>query len=82
MMTGSTDDVEVIYGSTQVKGFNLKADAKVLSALDSVFFSIDLVNAQIFNADSLPYGTRVNKLVLQITTDACSKVEPECSPQE
>lgn len=71
----STDDVEVIYGSTQVKGFNLKADAKVLSALDSVFFSIDLVNAQIFNADSLPYGTRVNKLVLQITTDACSKVE-------
>jgi len=71
----SDGDAEVIYGSTQVKGFNLKADAKVLSGLDSVFFSIDLMNAQIFNADSLPYGTRINKLVLQITTDNCSKVE-------
>lgn len=66
---------EVIYGSTQVKSFKLKADAKVLSGLDSVFFSIDLVNARIFNADSLPYGTKTDKLVLQITTDACSKVE-------
>lgn len=66
---------EIVYGSTQVKSFKLKADAKVLSGLDSVFFSIDLVNAQIFNADSLPYGTRTNKLVLQISTDACSKVE-------
>lgn len=72
----SSDDVsEVVYGSTQVKSFKLKADAKVLSGLDSVFFSIDLVNARIFNADSLPYGTKTDKLVLQITTDACSKVE-------
>lgn len=72
---GGGDDAEVIYGSTQVKSFKLKADAKVLSGLDSVFFSIDLVKAQIFNADSLPYGTKVNKLVLQLSTDACSKVE-------
>lgn len=80
MFTSCNDDsadeeAEVIYGSTQVKGFSLKANANVLSALDSVFFSIDLVNAQIFNADSLPFGTRVDKLVVQITTDACSKVE-------
>lgn len=66
---------ELIYSSTQVKSFNLKANSKVLSALDSVFFSIDLVNAQIFNADSMPYGTRVNKLVVELTTDVCSKVE-------
>lgn len=72
---GGGEDAEVIYGSTQVKSFKLKADAKVLSGLDSVFFSIDLVKAQIFNADSLPYGTKVNKLVLQLSTDACSKVE-------
>lgn len=71
----SSDDSEVIYSSTQVKSFSLKADSNVLSALDSVFFSIDLVNAQIFNADSLPYGTPTNKLVLNITTDVCSKVE-------
>ena len=69
------DDTELIYGSTQVKSFSLKANTNVLSALDSVFFSIDLVNAQIFNADSLPYGTKVSNLVLNITTDACSKVE-------
>lgn len=66
---------ELVYSSTQVKSFNLKANSKVLSALDSVFFSIDLVNAQIFNADSLPFGTKVNKLVVELTTDVCSKVE-------
>ena len=31
--------------------------------LDSVFFSIDLENGVIFNADSLPLGTNVTKLV-------------------
>lgn len=68
-------DVELIYASTQVKSFSLKANTNILSGLDSVFFSIDLVNARIFNADSLPYGTKVSNLVLNITTDACSKVE-------
>lgn len=71
----NADDSELIYGSTQVKSFKLKANANLLSGLDSVFFSIDLVNARIFNADSLPYGTKVDKLVVQISTDACSKVE-------
>lgn len=72
----SSDElVEISYTSTQVKSFSLKANSKVLSGLDSVFFSIDLVNAQIFNADSLPYGTRINGLELNITTDACSAVE-------
>lgn len=70
-----SSDSEVIYGSTQVKSFKLKANSNVLSGLDSVFFSIDLVNAQIYNADSLPFGTKTDKLVLQISTDACSKVE-------
>lgn len=72
----SSDGVnEVVYSSTQVKKFNLKADKKILSGLDSVFFSIDLVKGEIFNADSLPKGTRVNKLVVDITTDACSVIE-------
>lgn len=65
----------MVYGSTQVKSFKLKANANILSSLDTVFFSIDLANAQIYNADSLPYGTRVNKLVVQIATDACSVIE-------
>lgn len=61
--------------SVEVSAFTLTADSKVLSNLDSVFFSIDLVNAQIFNADSLPYGTKVNKLIPKITTQAVSVAE-------
>ena len=61
--------------SVEVSAFSLTADSKVLSNLDSVFFSIDLVNAQIFNADSLPYGTKVNKLIPKITTQAVSVAE-------
>lgn len=57
-----------------VKGFSLKANSKVLNNLDSVFFSIDLNTARIFNADSLPYGTDVSALAVSLTTDACSKV--------
>lgn len=61
-------------GGVAVKGFSLKANSKVLNNLDSVFFSIDLNTARIFNADSLPYGTDVSALAVSLTTDACSKV--------
>lgn len=59
----------------QVTAFSLKADKKVMANLDSVFFSIDLVNARIFNADSLPYGTKVSRLIPQITTSGVSVAE-------
>ena len=49
--------------SVAVNGFSLKADSKVLSGLDSVFFSIDLDRGLIFNADSLPKGTKVTALI-------------------
>ncbi len=58
-----------------VKGFSLSEDSKVLDNLDKVFFSIDLANARIFNADSMPYGTKTNKLVPVITTGGASAVE-------
>lgn len=54
--------------STMVTAFSLKANSKILSDLDSVFFSIDLVNRQIYNADSLPFGTDVSRLLVSITT--------------
>lgn len=38
----------------------------VLANMDTVFFSIDLENGVIFNADSLPVGTDVRKLVATI----------------
>ncbi|MDE6207994.1 MAG: hypothetical protein K2M55_09310 [Muribaculaceae bacterium] len=53
--------------SVAVNTFSLTADSKVMAGLDSVFFSIDLENAQIYNADSLPKGTNVTKLLPVIT---------------
>lgn len=50
-----------------VTNFYLRPDTKVLANLDSVFFSIDLENGVIFNADSLPKGTNVEKLIPVIT---------------
>lgn len=66
---------ETMYSSTAITGFNLKANSKVLDSLDKVFFTIDLVNARIFNADSLPYGTKISKLLTNISTTSSSKIE-------
>lgn len=61
-------NVEQTASAAVIRSFSLAADTKVLSGLDSVFFSIDLTTSRIFNADSLPKGTRVTALVPQITT--------------
>ncbi len=57
---------DVGTSSTIVSSFSLKSNYKLLVGLDSVFFSIDQVNARIFNADSLPEGTDVRKLQVSI----------------
>lgn len=49
-----------------VTAFSFAADDAVMANLDSVFFSIDLKNGVIFNADSLPVGTKIDKLVPSI----------------
>ena len=61
-------------GSAIVKSFSLVENDKVLADLDSVYFSIDLVNGEIFNADSLPMGTRIAAIAATITTDNPSAV--------
>lgn len=53
--------------SVAVKTFKLQPDARVMANLDSVYFSIDLDRGVIFNADSLPLGTNVEKIVPLIT---------------
>lgn len=63
------------YSGVAVKAFSLKEDKNVLNNLDSVFFSIDLANATIFNADSLPVGTKINALAVSMSTDACTVCE-------
>lgn len=65
----SSDSYEYqLSSSVAVTGFSLSDDEKVLDSLENVFFSIDLVNAKIFNADSLPYGTNVSRLIPVIST--------------
>ncbi|MCM1319606.1 MAG: DUF6242 domain-containing protein [Muribaculaceae bacterium] len=59
----STSTGYVLPSDVAVTGFSLKADSKVIRGLDSVYFSIDLEKALIFNADSLPKGTRVTDLI-------------------
>lgn len=46
-----------------VMKFSLKNDRKIMENLDSVFFSIDLDHGVIFNADSLPKDTKIDKLI-------------------
>lgn len=53
--------------AVMITSFKLAANDEVLTNLDSVFFSIDLNKAVVFNADSLPKGTDVNKLQVSMT---------------
>ncbi|MDE7153523.1 MAG: hypothetical protein K2O00_03620 [Muribaculaceae bacterium] len=73
----SSDDPDVGYAMTSVavRSFSLEPNEHVLNNLDSVFFSVDLQNAKIYNADSLPIHTKVNKLVVNITTVGSSIAE-------
>lgn len=71
-LMGSCNSSDYDPGETSPTGvavytFSLSADTKVMENLDSVFFSIDLASAKIFNADSLPYGASIKRLVPKIT---------------
>lgn len=71
----SIDYPTVYYSNTAVTGFSLVANSNILYNLDSVYFSIDLDNAKIFNATPLPVGTPIDHMLVTITTDNCSTVE-------
>lgn len=74
--TDTAYDVEPIdYSGVALKGFSLKSDDSVLNNLDSVFFSIDLNTAQVFNANPLPMGTDVSALAVSLSYDACSEAK-------
>lgn len=82
LAAGCNDDSTAEYevedpatNAVMVNSFNLMKNDSVLANLDSVFFSIDLDRALIFNADSLPMGTRVNRLQVNIGLPALSKAE-------
>lgn len=78
LFTACNSKADILYtlpSSATVSSFSLSNNDKILPNLDSVFFSIDLYSCEIFNADSLPYGTKVNKLVPVILTNSASVVE-------
>lgn len=61
--TETEEDIYMPASSVAVTNFSLKSKANSKVRVDSVFFSIDLNRGVIFNADSLPVGTDVTKLV-------------------
>ena len=68
----TTDDEDISYTiseSVRVSAFSLAANDSVLAHLDTVFFTIDLIGGQIYNADSLPVGTDVSALIANISFD-------------
>ena len=63
------------YYNTGITAFSLGSNEKILRSLDSVFFSIDLVKAEVFNADSLPKGTDVSRMIVNVTGAAAKSIE-------
>lgn len=53
--------------SVAITNFSLAPDLRVMKNLDSVYFSIDLEHGVVFNADSLPKGTDITKLIPKIS---------------
>lgn len=75
---GGSSDYEYApenYDGVAVTAFSLNKDQTVLNNLDSVYFTIDLNAARVFNADSLPYGTNVGALKVTMSTDQVSEAE-------
>ena len=57
------DDDFIFPANLAVTKFALKNDTSVARNLDSVYFSVDLAHHVIYNADSLPYGTKITRLI-------------------
>lgn len=72
VMDGADDSMDY---AVMVTSFKLVKNDSVLANLDSVFFSIDLDKAVVFNADSLPRGTKVNRLPVEMTLYNVKKAE-------
>lgn len=78
IVAGCNSDSEVVsldnnYVNCAVTGFSLQRDDSVAYRLDSVYFAIDLVKAEIFNADSLPVGTDVSAILVKVSTESAKE---------
>lgn len=66
---------DTTVSNVMVTEFSLEKNDKILVNLDSVFFSIDLDESRIYNADSLPKGTVLGKVPVKITLPSVSVAE-------
>lgn len=71
-------DVEVVK-NCQIHTFSLSHDS--VPGLDTVKFTIDQLTGRIFNIDSLPYGTEIEKVVCKIGFGNLSVGGVEVSPE-
>ncbi len=67
------DTTSTLSSDAEITKFVLTANDSVMSDLDNVFFTIDQKNGKIYNADSLPVGTKFTKLLAGITFSSASK---------
>lgn len=70
LITSCLDEEEIgdidIVKNCQLNSFQLSHDS--VPGLDTVKFTIDQLSGKIFNMDSLPYGTKLEKVVCKMTT--------------
>lgn len=66
--TGSDDnEPTVISSNVLISSFTIQENDSVMENLDSVGFTIDVNRCLIYNADSLPKGTKITRLVPSIS---------------
>ena len=63
---GSGDEPVIPSANTLVASFYLQKDDSVMAMLDSVKFTVDVDKQLIYNADSLPKGTKINRLLASL----------------
>lgn len=57
--------------NTQIKTFSLTSDS--VSALAKVAFTIDQINGRIMNLDSMEYGTKIGRVICNMTYGSYAK---------
>lgn len=67
--------VEVLSNSVVLKEFSLQENEYVLENLDTVFFTIDLNKGLVYNVDSLPMGTDVSGLKVNMVYATSASAE-------
>jgi hypothetical protein len=72
---GGSDEPTTVSSSVAVTSFKLGEDDSVLANIDSVYFTIDLDRGLIYNADSLPKGTKITKLLTSLTTPTMTSIK-------